>query len=450
MVLPLAVVLAVAVLALGVAPAWAGPEIDQAAATLRDDPVYVAPQADPRLSAAEERGLEQHIASADAGAVYVAVLPRSAREEAPGNDPDGLPALLHEALGEPGTYAVVSGSHISAGSTELPRGTSARLVRETIQEHRGEGLDAILTGFVDGVAAERRSLAGGGGDRGSDGDGGGGGGGGLVLLGLLAAGGGVFAVSRARRRRRQAAETAEHVDDLRRAARDDLVALGDDVRAIDVDVDMPDADPRAREALALALQRYEDAETALDRARRPEDFAPITSALEEGRWAMEAAKARLEGREPPERRPPCFFDPRHGPSVRDVEWAPPGGEPRPVPVCAADAVRIESGQDPQTREVLAGGRRVPYYDAPGYFGPWAGGYFGGFGPAFGGFLPGLLFGSVLSGGAFGPFGGDWGDGGDRGEGGDFGGGGGDFGGGGDLGGGGDFGGGDFGGGGGDF
>ena len=123
---------------------------------------------------------------------------------------------------------------------------------------------------------------------------------------------------------------------------------------------------------------------------------------------MEVAKAHLEGREPPERRPPCFFDPRHGPSVRDVEWAPPGGEPRPVPVCAADAVRIESGQDPRTREVEVGGRRMPYYDAPGYFAPWAGGYFGGFGLGFGGFLPGLLFGSMLGGGTFGPFGGDGG------------------------------------------
>src|SRR4051794_20230223 len=216
MALPLAAVLAVVVLALGAAPAWAGPETDQAARALRDDPVYVDPEADPRLSAEEERRLEQHIASADVGTVYIAVLPESARAEAAGNDPDGLPALLHDALGEPGTYAVVSGRHLSAGSTELPGGVSARLAQEAIGEHGGEGLDAILTGFVDGVAAERRSLAGGGGDRGGDGsgDGGGGGDGGLVLLGLLAAGGGVFAVSRARRRRRQAAETAQQVDDL--------------------------------------------------------------------------------------------------------------------------------------------------------------------------------------------------------------------------------------------
>ncbi len=163
---------------------------------------------------------------------------------------------------------------------------------------------------------------------------------------------------------------------------------------------------------------------------------------------MASAKARLEGRPPPERRPPCFFDPRHGPSTRDVEWAPDGyGAARMVPVCEADAVRLESGEAPMAREIVSGGRRMPLYDAPGYYAPYAGGFFGGFS----GFLPGLLFGSVLSSALTpGPFlGGGFGGGGFGGGGfGDGGGGGldlGDFGGGG-FGGGGDFGGGDFGGG----
>ena len=54
--------------------------------------------------------------------------------------------------------------------------------------------------------------------------------------------------------------------------------------------------------------------------------------------------------------------------------------------------------------MLVGGASTPYWNAPGYFGPWAGGYFGGFGFG-GGFLPGLLFGSMLGGGMFG-WGGD--------------------------------------------
>jgi hypothetical protein len=165
---------------------------------------------------------------------------------------------------------------------------------------------------------------------------------------------------------------------------------------------------------------------------------------------MSATKAILEGRPVPERRPPCFFDPRHGPSVEDVEWAPPGGAPRMVPACAADAQRIHDGLEPEARQVLAGagGQMTPYWNAPGYYGPWAGGYFGGF-PT-GGLFTGLLLGSWLGGGwgwggypayAGGDGGGDAG--GDAGGGGDWGGGGGDWGGG-DFGGG-DFGGGDFGG-----
>jgi hypothetical protein len=39
---------------------------------------------------------------------------------------------------------------------------------------------------------------------------------------------------------------------------------------------------------------------------------------------------------------------------------------------------------------------MPYWNAPGYFGPWAGGYFGGFGfGGVGGFLPGRRFPGVL-------------------------------------------------------
>src|SRR5690606_2457737 len=99
----------------------------------------------------------------------------------------------------------------------------------------------------------------------------------------------------------------------------------------------------AKEQYARALQAFEQASAALRRAKRPEDFGPIGQTLEEGRYAMEAAKAHLEGREPPEHRAPCFFDPRHGPSSRDVEWAPDFGRPRMVPACEADAQRVERG-----------------------------------------------------------------------------------------------------------
>ncbi len=161
---------------------------------------------------------------------------------------------------------------------------------------------------------------------------------------------------------------------------------------------MPDANPEAVRHYTDAVDQYQKAATALDRARRTEDLAPMSAALEAGRFSMASAKAILEGRPVPERRPPCFFDPRHGPSVEDVEWAPPDGAPRMVPACAADAQRVHDGLEPESRQVLAGagGRMTPYWNAPGYYGPWAGGYFGGF--PMGGLFTGLLLGSFLGGG----------------------------------------------------
>jgi len=232
-------------------------------------------------------------------------------------------------------------------------------------------------------------------------------------------------------------------EEVRSSAQDDLVGLGEDIRALDVDIAMPGVTQEAKDRYEQALQAYQRASEVFDRARQPQDLAPVSETLEEGRFAMSCAKALLEGRPLPEHRAPCFFDPRHGPSTDDVEWAPPGGAPRPVPACAADATRIRDGFAPHGRQVAVNGRPTDYWNAPGHFGPMMGGYFHGFGG--GSLLPALLVGSALGvglglggemfgdgdgdgdgGDGDGGDGGGWGDGGD---GGGFGGDGGDFGGG---------------------
>jgi hypothetical protein len=404
--------------------------VDEAVESLEQDPVYVDPEAD--FDAADADELRDRIAEANAGPIYVVILPEDAPLAA-GGDLGGLLVQIGEQLDRPGTYAAIAGTELVAGATDgtpFSEGTVPEIADEAVAEHRGEGAAAVLFGFVDGL------------DEAAAGDSGGGGSFSFLPLLLIAGGVGVFLLSRRRRSQR---EQQRQLEEVREVAMDDLVALGDDLRALDLDVEMPGADPRAKQEYVRALECYERATANLDNARRPEDLQEVTTALEEGRFAMASTKARLAGREPPEHRRPCFFDPRHGPSERDVEWAPPGGAPRAVPACEADARRLESGDDPEVREITVGGRRRPYWDAPSYYGPWAGGYFGGFG-----LFEGLLLGSILSGGWGGAgWGGGWGgDGGDGGGGGagDFGGG--DFGGfgGGDFGGGG-FGGGDFGGGG---
>jgi hypothetical protein len=414
--------------------ALAGPIVDGAAQALASDPVYVHPDAEAAVSEEDADRLRERIGTTGAGPLYIAILPSAARNEA-GGDTTELVRLLATSLGRPGTYAVVAGGQFRAGSTVLERGEAARLATDAFEERSEDGVTATLLAFVDNVGAARRGEPE---PAGSEDSGGSDGGSFWPILAVAGAGAAGFVLWRRRRRMRR---DREALAQGKAVAQEDLLALADDIRALDLDVEMPDVDPDAKADYGRAVEAYERADRAYDTARRNDDLAAVSSALEEGRYAMASAKARLEGREPPERRPPCFFDPRHGPSERDVSWAPPGGEVRLVPACAADALRIEEGEEPAQREVLVGGQRVPYWGVPGLM-PYAGGFYGIFG---GGLFPGFLLGSMVGGGMFaetaaadtGPDSGDFG--GDDFGGGDWGGG--DFGGGG---------GGDFGGGGGDF
>jgi hypothetical protein len=401
----------VAVVALALVPgAHAAGVIQQAAAALADDPVYVAPDAEEQVDAQRVR---DEIASSRSGPVYIAILPASAADEA-GGDPTEVVRQLHAQLGRDGTYAAVVGNHFRALSNTLGQGEAGRLATEAIDAHGNEGVTPTLVDFVDRVAAARK-----GGDGTPSGSG-------WILPVLLVGGLAIFLVARGRSRKRQAAADLAAV---REVAHDDLIALAGDVQRLETEVE---AKPEAKAAYDKAIQSYGDASDAFDRARTAKELSKVSRALEEGRYEMAVAEAALAGKPAPARREPCFFDPRHGPSVRDVLWAPPGGSARKVPACEADAERVERGEEPATRQIAYGGAMIPYYAAPPVFG----GYYGGFLP---GFLTGQLlggpfgwsggwytgggssFGGSTGGGDFGSFGG-----GDLGGGGDFGGGGGDF------------------------
>jgi hypothetical protein len=297
--------------------------IDEAARALESASVYVDPDAERALSARAVDRLREAVRRRDAGPLYLAVLPGSAAAEA-GGDPDAALREIALSVGEPGTYAAVIGDGFRAGATGgvLPPGEAGALAAEALQAESGNGAAAVLEDFVRRLGEARAGGAEGGGGAPE-------GGGGfpvllLLLLGLPLA---LFAFARRRQRQREQAALEAEFEQVRRVARDDVVALGDDIRALDLDMEMPNADREAKQHYALAVERYTQASEALDRARRPEDLQPVTELLEEGRWAMEAARAEMEGRPAPDRRPPCFFDPRHGPSVADLEWAPPGGQP---------------------------------------------------------------------------------------------------------------------------
>ena len=390
---------------------------ERVATSLEADPLFIHPDVEGFAEPDTDR-LRRRMQAAEAGPIYIVVLPGRAVEES-GESVDTLLSSIARTLDRPGTYAMVAGTEFRAGttgSTPFQPGQVPVIADETVAADQGRGTPALLLDFV----ARLHRAAGEG-----DGTGEGGGGFGFLPL-LLLVGGGWWLLSSARRHRRQAAEERARLQEVKRVALDDTVALGEDLRALDLDVEMPGADPRAKEHYVHAMDCYQRASSGLDRAARLDDLEPVTAALEEGRYALACARARLANGELPERRPPCFFDPRHGPSARDVEWAPEGGVVRKVPACETDAARIEQGIDPVAREIMVEGRMTPYWNAPFYYRPWIGGYFGAFGAAF---LPGMLMGSMLGSGLGWGLG-AWGaeDGGDSGDfgGGDFGGG--DFGG----------------------
>jgi hypothetical protein len=189
----------------------------------------------------------------------------------------------------------------------------------------------------------------------------------------------------------------DQITAVKQATEEDITALGLDLQQLDVDVAGVELDEGARADYQRALDAYEAAKHSLAMVTVASEISHVTTILHEGRYAIACVRARVAGEPLPPRRPPCFFDPRHGLSVRDVTWTPDGGSPRQVPACALDAERVEAGADPDSRKVLLGAQRVPYWQAGPSFGPWTAGYFGGFG-ALNALFIGTMMGGILSGG----------------------------------------------------
>ncbi|MFC9925208.1 hypothetical protein [Streptomyces sp. NPDC127190] len=357
--------------------ASADTSVSTIAQALRKSPVYVDPAAAGQLSAADADALAARIKKADKP-LFIAVLPAGYRTA-------GLFRDLRAATGITGLYGIRLGDRFDARADSSVMSATAR--QNLVSSVQGESAKAQLTDFTNRALANMgghapRSWGGG--------SGGGTSGTALIVAGavLVAGGAGAYALVR-RSRRRRAEEQRAALDRLRVVVDEDITAFGEELDRLDFHPAEPGADDAMRGDYERALDAYETAKQRMAEAQKPEDVRPVTEALEDGRFSLAQLAARREGRPLPERRPPCFFDPRHGPSVTEAPWTPPGGALREVPVCAADATRLADGRDPVIREVDTEYGRRPYWDAGPAYGPWAGGYFGG------GILPGLLVGTVL-------------------------------------------------------
>ncbi|MCF1599739.1 hypothetical protein, partial [Streptomyces muensis] len=369
----------VAVLTAGAPGAHAATDLSKVAEALREEPVYVDPAASDQLSSADAEALADKIKDADKP-VFVAVLPADQPTE-------NLLLNLRTETGVTGLYGVRVDDRFDAAADASVMSRQAVNNLVTSVQSAGDP-KAQLNDFVD---AALRNVSGTAPASWSDGSGGDGVDvSGLIAAGavLVAGGAGAYALVK-RNRRRHEAERQAALEKLRVVVDEDITAFGEELDRLDFHPAAPEADDAMREDYEHALDSYDQAKRLMDSARKPEDVKAVTQALADGRFSLTQLAARREGRPLPERRPPCFFDPRHGTAVADETWTPPGGTAREVPVCAADRTRLSEGRDPVIREVDTEHGRRPYWDAGPAYGPWAGGYFGG------GILPGLLIGTML-------------------------------------------------------
>src|SRR4051794_6052583 len=404
-----------ALLLAGASPAAAGTSLDRAAAALRSGSgLYVDSSVD-NLLGSQESDIRSKVQSTDSP-VYVAALPVSEVTEA--GSGAAVVQQLAQQVDRHGTYLVVTPRGLYGVSDVLNNAEVVDAVRNAASDNTSaapalsQALDQISSMAASGRGSSNsnRDVAGRSSSAGM--------GAGLLtpFLVIFAIVVGLALLRSRSRRRRQDQQSARAFAEVRQAAAEDVTRFGEDITGLDLDVDARSVDDATRRDYTAALDAYDAAKRALDNARTAGDLAAVSTALEDGRYSMECVRARMAGRPLPARRPPCFFNPQHGPSAQDVEWAPPGGAPRPVPACAADAERVLRGEDPAARQVVVNGTRRPYWEAGPAYGPWAGGYYGG-GMGGGGTVPGILVGTVLGGalspgwGVPGGVGGGWGDGG---------------------------------------
>jgi hypothetical protein len=295
-----------AVAALGAAAdASAAATAREVAAALRSDPVFVDDSQSGLLTVPQRGQLRLRIVDADIGRIQIAVVAPESAERAGGLRE--LANAIDQAMpGRRGSLLVTTGSRFHVVTSHAVVNPTAAAISAAVESHRDEGLDAQLLAAVDGIAqvdpgAERDlnnpppSAPATPGPSNLDDDIGEG-----VRIGLLIVAAaialpfliGTVALLMALRRRRAAALDRERLDEG--DTRDGLLALGEELEALDLDVDMPNASPRGREEYERALNLYERANRLLSKDDPSEvEMYEARRAIEEGRNRLAAARAAL-------------------------------------------------------------------------------------------------------------------------------------------------------------
>ncbi|MEV6281622.1 hypothetical protein [Kribbella sp. NPDC051770] len=194
----------------------------------------------------------------------------------------------------------------------------------------------------------------------------------MELVLFVLGGGGVAAAGRylwARHstRRHRAAELA----DAQRRADEDVTQYGEQLARLGETLTELQLDSATQADYQTALDLYEQAKRAVPRL----ELDTVADTLADGRYAIACVQARVTGRPLPERRVPCYFNSRHGPSTTDIVWTPAYGGTRKVAACAQDAARIAAGEEPEKRHLNPADVQLAFWepydrDKPFVFGFW--------------------------------------------------------------------------------
>jgi hypothetical protein len=154
----------------------------------------------------------------------------------------------------------------------------------------------------------------------------------------------------------------------RRLANEDVTVLGEELSELHYETLTTELKGEIGEDYRKALDSYDRAKQLIRTIEGPHVVKTLLPVLEDGRFYLACVLARQEGRALPQRLPSCFFNHQHGPSHSEVDWAPPGGESRRVPVCLADLNRLEAKKLPAIKMVRVGEQLVPWFAADAAFG----------------------------------------------------------------------------------
>jgi hypothetical protein len=268
---------AAACVVLGLVPdvASAGSTVREIAAALRADPVYVADSESRQLTVLQRGRVRLRIVRRDLGRIQIAVVSTRSAERAGGLNE--LANAVDQAMpGRRGALILTTGSAFHVVTSHGVVGPTAAALRAAVESNRRRGLDAQLLAAVDGIAqvdpgagadvnAPAPSLPSGAPEPDNTvdevGD--------SFRLGVLIVAAaialpfllGAIALLLAWRRRREAAQDREQLE--RGDARDELVALGEEIQALDLDVEMPNASLRGRDEYDRALKLYDRANQLL-------------------------------------------------------------------------------------------------------------------------------------------------------------------------------------------